>query len=119
MPVPFNTYTTPGGFWNPIVWLTTFLISLLIAYLIWSRGEKSYKRGSEQVKPFYAGNVIELREKAHVKSHNIYWGFINALKPYYEAMEKIHTGDVNDYIAWLMGVLSFMLVIYFLWGVKP
>jgi hypothetical protein len=119
MPAPAGTYVTPEGFWNPIIWLTAFLISLLIAYIIWSRGEKSYKRESEQVKPFYAGNIIESREKAHIRAHNIYWGFIDALKPYDEAMKKIHTGDVNDYIAWFMGVLSLMLVIYFLWGVKP
>ena len=114
-----NPYITPSGYWGPVLWLIAFLLSLLLAYVIWSRGEKSYKKGSEQVKPFYAGNVIKPRERAHIRSHNIYWGFVEALKPYYEGLRRIHTGDVNDYVAWLIGVTSFMLIIYFLWGVRP
>ncbi|MCD6371058.1 MAG: hydrogenase [Thermoplasmata archaeon] len=112
----WNTFTTPSGFWNPLVWMLIFFILVLLSYLIWRRGESSYKKGSMQTDPFLSGYGPESKEALHVRAGNIYWGFASALKSYYSLLRKIHTGIVNDYVGWYIGILAMMLFIYFLWG---
>ncbi len=111
-----DTFTTPSGLWNPMVWLFVFLILLLLSYFLWSRGERSYKKGTMQTDPFLSGYGPESKEALHVKAGNIYWGFITALRGYYRFLRKIHTGIINDYVGWYVGILAIMLLLYLLWG---
>ncbi len=111
-----GNFITPAGMWNPLIWVFVSLIIFLIAYLIWSRGESRYKKGTEQTLPFLSGYAPESAEGTHVRAGNIYWGFVTALKGYYKVLRKIHTGNVNDYVGWYVGILAIMLLIYLLWG---
>ncbi|ALM75636.1 hypothetical protein [Thermococcus barophilus] len=104
---------TGSGYWSPLLWLAFLILFALIGYIIYSRGNPSYKKESEQVKPYLSGNAEPSKEKIQVKASDIYWGFIEALKEYYRVLQAIHTGDVRDYILWYLGVgtvILFLLV---------
>lgn len=112
-------FLTPYGYWNPVLWLVVILIALLISYLIWIRGNRKFKGGTDQTKPFLSGYAPESFVNSRVQASNIYWGFITSLGKYYEILKKIHTGDVRDYIGWYIGVLAAMIILYVLWGGAP
>ncbi|HDO19173.1 MAG TPA: hydrogenase [Thermoplasmatales archaeon] len=105
--------STGSGFWNPIVWLIALLIALLITYAIRSLGRKDYKRGKEQIKPFLSGNAEEDVEKLHTKGDNLYWGFRQSLAGYYKLMQKIHSGDLRDYVVWFVVILVILSFVVF------
>jgi len=112
------TLSTPSGVWNPLLWLLVFLIALAISYLIYLRGEARRKEGMQR-EPFFSGNRAPNGVDAHVKANNIGWGFMEAMRSYYIAMRNIHTGIVNDYVGWFLGVLALMMFIFLLWGGAP
>ena len=101
---------TGSGFWNPVAWVIAFIISLLIVIFIKSFGKRDYKRGTEQTTPFLSGMPAEW-EKITVRSSNLYWGFVEALKGYYESMIKLHNGDLRDYVLWfvIITVITFFI----------
>ena len=51
-----DTFETGSGFWNPIVWLVIIIVAFLIIYILRGFGNRDFKKGSEQVKPFLSGN---------------------------------------------------------------
>ncbi len=104
---------TTGGYWSPIVWIVAFIVAFLIAYIIWGMGEKKHSKG-EQEKPFLSGLEVP-KDEAHISAGNIYWGFTETLGGYYDFMKKIHTGIINDYVLWFLG----MAVIFFMAIVLP
>ncbi len=104
------TLPTGSGFWNPIAWLIAFIVSLLIVYIIRSFGRRDYKKDTEQVKPFLSGNVEE-PDKLMLKSENLYWGFKESMKGYYQMMKKLHTGDLRDYVLWFIIVIILLFVV--------
>lgn len=105
------TLNSPSGFWNPIVWLAFLIVFAVIGYVIYSRGNRSYKPNTDQVKPFLSGNEVEDVEEIRVRAGDIYWGFIEALKGYYNVLMRMHTGDVRDYILWYLGLGAIILFI--------
>lgn len=108
-----RTFETGNGFWNPIVWVTAVIIILLIVYFIRGFGRKDYKKGSDQTQVFLSGNPeAEDKELMHVKGKNMYWGFMEALKFPYDILDKMHTGNVSDYVLWFVIILgAFLLII--------
>ncbi|HHH78274.1 MAG TPA: hydrogenase [Thermoplasmatales archaeon] len=107
---------TTGGYWSPIVWIVSFMVAFLIAYIIWGTGEKRHS-GGEQGKPFLSGLKEPPKEEVHVRAGNIYWGFTDTLGGYYDFMKKIHTGIVNDYVLWFLGMAAIFFVAVVLPGV--
>lgn len=103
-----KTLQTGSGFWNPIIWIFVIIIVFLIVYIIRGFGERGYKKGTEQVKPFISGNPSK---KLHIKATNIYWGFMEGLKGYYDIAMKAHTGIINDYVLWFIGMMAILFVI--------
>jgi hypothetical protein len=103
---------TGSGFWSALVWIASFLGIFLIAYLFYRTGEGSYKKGTDQADPFLSGN--EPRGE-RVTAHHIYWGFVEALKKYYNPLVRMHTGVVNDYLGWFVIVIA--LVFLFVGGI--
>jgi hypothetical protein len=102
--------------WAPIVWIIAMVV-IGVMVLIWrNRGQKSYKKGTAQTDIFLSGTKVPAEEQRHVKSENIYWGFFEALKGFYRAMMKPHTGIVNDYLLWLVGILAITILILVLAG---
>jgi len=102
---------TGSGFWSAIVWVIVVLVIWVIVYYIRSKGEKSYKKNTEQDKPFISGNPEESKESSHLSTNHIYWGFTEALKGYYNPLVKMHTGNINDYSGWIVIIAVIILII--------
>jgi len=103
-------------FWDPIVCVIAFLVLIAVAYLLRSRGQKKYKKGTVQTQIFLSGEEPPDVEQRHIKAHNIYWGFFQALKGYYDPTIKAHTGIINDYIIWFAAIAAITAVILFIVG---
>lgn len=100
---------TTGGYWSPVVWVVAFIVAFLIAYIIWGMGEKKRSKG-EQEKPFLSGQKEPAREEVHVRGGNVYWGFTDTLSGYYAFMKKLHTGIINDYVLWFLGMAAIFFI---------
>lgn len=94
--------------WEPIIWIISFIIIAIIAYIMRAIGRVDYKRGKQE-KPFLSGMELE-KEKLHIRASNVYWGFLESLKGYYKLMKKIHTGIINDYVSWFMLITAIIFV---------
>ncbi len=93
-------------FWAPIVAVIALLIILAIALLYRSRGQGRFKEGSDQGEIFLSGENVPEESRRHVRSHNIYWGFFESMKRYYGPTAGAHTGIINDYLIWLLGLTA-------------
>lgn len=95
---------TGSGFWNPLIWVIAFIVSLLIVLFIRSLGKRDFRKDTEQVTPFLSGMPYD-EKQAWVRSSNLYWGFVEAMKGYYSIARKFHSGDIRDYIMWFVVTL--------------
>ena len=92
------------AFWNPIVWIIVFIVVLIVVYFFRRRGQKEYKKDTDQARIFLSGEEVPEAGERHIRVGNIYWGFFETLKEYYKQMLRIHTGIVNDYMLWFVAV---------------
>lgn len=99
---------TAAGFWNPIWFLIALLLMFLISYILWLRGEKGYKEKGIQREAFFSG---DLPPGKRIQAKNLYWGFSEALKGYYKWAINLHTGIVNDYVAWFIALIAIILIL--------
>lgn len=106
-----RTFDPGSGFWNPLVWGLVLAIVFLIVYIIRGYGKKGYKEGTEQTKSFLSGNPEYEKEKMHVKGSNVYWGFTVSLRWLYRVLDKMHTGNVSDYVLWFVIILGLSFLI--------
>ena len=112
-----NGISSGFGAWNPIAWTFLFFGVLAIAFLFRSFGSKGYKRGTGQTKVFLSGNEEPGESDAlHVRGEHLYWGMIDGLSGYYRRVKKLHTGVLNDYAAWFVGVLAVVFILLVLVG---
>jgi len=102
---------TGSGFWSAIIWIVLVLVIGSIVIYIRNKGEDSYKKNTEQDKPFISGNPEESKEGSHISASHIFWGFTEALKDYYTPLVKIHTGNINDYASWSVVLMVIILII--------
>lgn len=102
---------TGFGQWQPLVWLVSFVILIVIAAIIRSFGNKNYQESSEQTQPFLSGCDEPDVNKVHIRASNLYWGFTETLKSYYDKIIAIHTGVTSDYLLWFFGVMAITLVL--------
>ncbi|RLF92778.1 hydrogenase [Thermococci archaeon] len=105
-----GTLETGYGLWSALYWLLGVTVLFLIAYFIYSFGGKTVKSSGDKGKPFLSGNEM-IKEETHVRASNMYWGFTEALKSYYNPLEGGHTGNVNDYVSWFVVVLAIVLIL--------
>lgn len=99
-------YSAILSFWAPIVCLIAFAIILVVTYVFRSRGQSTYKKDTDQGAVFLSGEEMPEEGYRHVRAHNIYWGFFESMKRYYEPLVKAHTGIVNDYLIWPLGLTA-------------
>jgi len=99
------------GFWNPLAWIISIIIAFLIVYIIRGMGKNEYKEKTEQTKVFLSGNPEAEKEKMHVKASNVYWGFLETLKWLYKGLDKMHNGNVSDYVLWFVIILGVTLLL--------
>lgn len=102
---------TGAGVWGPLVWTGAFFFVVLLVYWIRSHGESSYSEDTEQTKPFLSGQEAPTGEDLHVKSDNVYWGFLEAFEPCLRRLRNFHTGIVNDYMGWLFVTLAISFIV--------
>jgi ABC-type uncharacterized transport system fused permease/ATPase subunit len=106
----FSKAAEGGVIWNPLLLLLILVIISLIIYLFGKLFfNDEYNKDSGQVKPFNSGNVEEMRYT--VKAENLYWGFRDALKSYYKTLNRMHTGDLTDYIKWWVITTAVVLLL--------
>ena len=106
-----ETLKTGTGLWNPLIWIVGIVIAFFIVYIIRSFGNKDHKKGTEQTKSFLSGNPEYEKEKMHVKASNVYWGFLESLKWVYAALDKMHTGNISDYVLWFVVIMGVFFII--------
>ncbi|MBN1595184.1 hydrogenase [candidate division FCPU426 bacterium] len=99
------------GWWHPLVWLGAFFLALLLGFLIRALGNKQYKKGTEQTKPFLSGNEESDPNVLHVRASNLYWGYLETLKGYYDKLTALHTGNPVDYLLWFFGSMALILLL--------
>jgi multicomponent Na+:H+ antiporter subunit D len=104
------------SFWAPLVCLVALVIVLVVAYSYRSRGDGKYKEGTDQGEIFYSGENVPEEARRHIRSHNMYWGFFDAMKRYYDPTVRAHTGIVNDYLIWLLALTAVAGIVVFLAG---
>jgi hypothetical protein len=102
---------TGSGFWSAMIWLVILLVIGSMVIYIRNKGEDSYKKNTEQDKPFISGNPEESKESSHLSASHIYWGFTEALKGYYDPLVKMHTGNINDYSSWIIMLTVIILIV--------
>lgn len=106
-----KTLETESGLWNPLVWGIAIVIIFLIIYIIRGFGKKGFKEETEQAKVFLSGNPEYEKEKMHVKASNIYWGFMESLRWVYKFLNKMHTGNVSDYVLWFVIIMGVLFIV--------
>jgi hypothetical protein len=46
-----------------------------------------------------------------VPASSAYWGFVKALKPYYDGLVEIHSGIVSDYVGFFIFTTAVLAVL--------
>jgi hypothetical protein len=46
----------------------------------------------------------------HIKGSNVYWGFTESLKWIFEILNKMHTGNISDYVLWFVIIISILFL---------
>jgi hypothetical protein len=106
-----NVLSSGYGLWDPILWMLVFIISLVFAWVLWISGVSTYKKGSEQGRPYLSGNAEPAKGEVHIRAGNLYWGFTEGIKGYYQRIVPLHTGIVTDYLLWMFWVAGILLII--------
>ena len=106
-----NTFETGNGFWNPVVWIVVAIVAFLLIYILRGFGKKEYKKETDQIKSFLSGNPEYENEKMHIKGNNIYWGFTESLKWIFDLLNKMHTGNISDYMLWFVIIMAVLFLI--------
>jgi len=104
------------AFWNPLIWIIVFIVVMVIVYFFRRRGQKGYKKDTDQARIFLCGEEVPEAGQRHIRVGNIYWGFFETLKEYYNQILRPHTGIINDYILWFVAVTAISVIILLVAG---
>ncbi|MFW3146490.1 MAG: proton-conducting transporter membrane subunit [Thermoplasmatota archaeon] len=111
-PVRALTLLTGQGGWNAVMFLFVLLISLVIGLIVRSMGNKGTVPRGEGKKPYLFGNPTEIDGRPIViPSSNVYWGFVRALKKYYDPMDRAHSGLINEYVFWFVATAGVVILV--------
>jgi len=110
------TLHTGHGAWNPVFYVLAFAVTLIIGWLIWSRGRSDYNTGKESTAPFLSGNEEPGKEAVHIRASNLYWGYTDALSGYYNLVRPLHTGNAADYLLAYLAVTALLIIVVVIFG---
>jgi len=106
---------TGFGDWDVYACISFFLIAGGLVFLIRSLGRKDYKQGSDQDEIFFGSNPVpEDGEDLKVPASSAYWGYTQALKPFYDVLVGFHTGIATDYAGWYILVTALVALLILL-----
>jgi len=106
-----KTFETGSGLWNPLVWICAIVVAFLLMYILRGFGNRKFKKATGQTQAFLSGNPEYEKEQMHVKGGNVYWGFTETLKWAYTVFDKMHTGNVSDYILWFVIIMGIFFIV--------
>ncbi|MFP3898761.1 MAG: hydrogenase [Dehalococcoidia bacterium] len=106
------------AFWNPLIWIVVFLVVMVVVYFFRRRGRKGYKKDTEQAQIFLCGEEVPEAGERHIRVGNIYWGFFETFKGYYNQILRVHTGVINDCILWFVGATALGVIILLIAGLR-
>ncbi len=114
MEVPAATFSM----WNPVLWLVLFAIVLIAVCIVILTGEKSRGRIVASEKEAVDGKHAtffggEKSEHSHVAGSDLFWGFKHDFKGYFKVMGNLHSGNVNDYVTWVVAAAAVICVFMF------
>ena len=104
------------AFWNPLIWIIVFIVVMVLVYFFRRRGQKAYKKGTDQARIFLCGEEVPEAGERHIRVGNIYWGFFETLKEYYDQILRPHTGIINDYILWFVAITAISVIVLLVAG---
>ncbi len=98
------------GSWTPAMWLILFG-TVLVAFTVvavFGKSSRGYTNNSKENidnkhATFFGG---EMATRSTVVGSDLFWGFRHNFKGYFEKLEGIHSGVVNDYAVWAIGALA-------------
>ncbi len=129
------------SFWNPIVWLILFLIVFAAAAVVvftmkdtvgrtlepghdypsaYGTGDisvdfrgETYETGDPEEKyaVFFSGEKAEF---SHAGGSDLFWGFKYNWHKYYEILQGLHSGSVNDYSSYAVIMIAVVLIFMFI-----
>lgn len=104
---------TGSGLWAPLAWTAAFLTAMVIGWLIRSLGESGCQKDSEQTKVFISAEDENLfaEQDVHIVGGNLYWGYFEVLKKFYDKLTAQHTGVVTDYMLWMLSTIVIVILI--------
>jgi hypothetical protein len=105
------TLNTGAGYWNPLALVLVSAVAVMVVYVIWRRGEGSYKKGTAQTTVFISGNPEPERGAVHIRGGNLYWGYTEGIKGFYDWIVPLHTGITTDYLLWIFWVTAVLLIV--------
>jgi len=105
------------AFWNPLIWIIVFIVIMIVVYFFRRRGQKGYKKDTDQTRIFLCGEEVPEAGERHIRVGNIYWGVFETLKEYYEQLLRPHTGIINDYILWFVAITALSVIVLLVAGV--
>jgi hypothetical protein len=107
------------GYYNAFYFTIALGVSMLIAWAIqgWARRRAPpFDRGVEKGKVYLSGEDEPSNEELHYLGHHLFWGFRQALSPYYKPAKRAHSGILTDYVLWMLLVAGVVLIVMILVG---
>ena len=107
------------SYWDPILWLILFVVMTAAVCLVVLTGRRT--RGQVLVNKtnvvdgkyatFFGG---EKSEHSHVAGSDLFWGFKKNWGGYFRFMQKMHSGDVNDYSIYAVVGSAVIIIVIFI-----
>lgn len=93
-----------------------FVLGLGIALLLLYLNKKTQPRkiAKDKEEPYTGGETIR-EEDLQQSPEAIFWPIRRAFKPFYKSIAKKHTGNLSDYLAWVL--LALVLITLSILGV--
>jgi hypothetical protein len=96
-----GTIISGFGYWNALVWLLFFGISVAFAFYFRTHGRNDYRKGTPQDEVYYSGNAVpQDGADISIPASATYWGFKQACAPLYAWLDKMHSGNGSDYLGY-------------------
>ena len=111
------------SYWDPILWLVLFVIVLVAFCIVLVTGKSDRGKTLVTSEPdiaaiedgkfgtFFGG---EHAMHSRVYGSDMFWGFKKNWAKYFRFMEKVHSGNVNDYATYAVSAAAVLIVCIFI-----